>query len=54
MTTIGILGGTGPAGQGVGIRLAVAGHNVILGSRDEQRAKEVAGCLLYTSDAADE
>jgi len=47
MTTIGILGGTGPAGQGVGIRLAVAGHNVILGSRDEQRAKEVAGGLEH-------
>jgi NADPH-dependent F420 reductase len=45
MTTVGILGGTGPAGRGVAIRLASAGHNVVLGSRDEARAAEVAATL---------
>jgi 8-hydroxy-5-deazaflavin:NADPH oxidoreductase len=39
---VGILGGTGPAGRGLGLRLAVAGHDVILGSRDAERAQSVA------------
>ncbi|NCY15657.1 MAG: NADPH-dependent F420 reductase [Actinobacteria bacterium] len=38
---IGILGATGPAGSGLGVRLAVAGHEVILGSRSAERASEV-------------
>ena len=46
MTTIGILGGTGPAGRGVAVRLANAGCDVVLGSRDSSRAHEVAGSLL--------
>jgi len=46
MTTIGILGGTGPAGRGVALRLASAGHDVVLGSRDAARAAEVAASLL--------
>jgi len=45
MATVGILGGTGPAGRGVAIRLASAGYDVVLGSRDEQRAREVAETL---------
>ncbi|HWD95401.1 MAG TPA: NADPH-dependent F420 reductase [Acidimicrobiales bacterium] len=46
MTTVGVLGGTGPAGRGVAIRLASAGYDVILGSRDETRAQEIATGLL--------
>ncbi|HEY1761785.1 MAG TPA: NADPH-dependent F420 reductase [Acidimicrobiales bacterium] len=46
MTTVGVLGGTGPAGRGVAIRLASAGYDVILGSRDEDRAQEIATTLL--------
>jgi NADPH-dependent F420 reductase len=46
MTTVGILGGTGPAGRGVAIRLASAGYDVLLGSRDEARAESVATTLL--------
>lgn len=46
MTTIGILGGTGPAGRGVAIRLADAGCDVVLGSRDSNRAQEAAGKLF--------
>jgi len=42
MTTVGILGGTGPAGSGVAIRLAGAGYDVVLGSRDAVRARERA------------
>jgi hypothetical protein len=42
MTTVGILGGTGPAGSGVAIRMASAGYDVVLGSRDASRAVEVA------------
>jgi len=45
MSTVGILGGTGPAGQGVAIRLASAGYDVILGSRDAERAASVAADL---------
>lgn len=44
--SVGILGGTGPAGRGVAVRLAGAGYNVVLGSRDEQRALDVAAGLL--------
>jgi 8-hydroxy-5-deazaflavin:NADPH oxidoreductase len=46
MTTVGVLGGTGPAGRGVAIRLASAGYDVIIGSRDENRAEEIATTLL--------
>ena len=46
MTTVGVLGGTGPAGRGVAIRLASAGYDVIIGSRDAARAEEVATTLL--------
>ncbi|MGB7133587.1 MAG: NADPH-dependent F420 reductase, partial [Candidatus Sulfotelmatobacter sp.] len=40
---IAILGGTGPAGMGLALRWARAGENIILGSRDAQRAQEAAG-----------
>jgi len=39
---IGILGGTGPAGRGLGVRLSAAGYDVVLGSRDAERAATVA------------
>jgi NADPH-dependent F420 reductase len=40
--SIGILGGTGPAGRGLAVRLAAAGTSVVLGSRDAERAATVA------------
>lgn len=46
MTTVGILGGTGPAGRGVAIRLASAGYDVMLGSRDATRAEVTAATLM--------
>lgn len=42
MTTIAVIGGTGPQGKGLGYRFAAAGHEVILGSRSEERAVEAA------------
>ncbi len=45
MSTVGILGGTGPAGRGVAVRLAAGGHDVVLGSREAQRASDVAASL---------
>jgi len=35
---IGIVGGTGPEGRGLAVRLALADHEPIIGSRDEGRA----------------
>src|SRR5579864_2337517 len=40
--SIAILGGTGPAGTGLALRWARAGEAVIIGSRDAQRAQNVA------------
>ncbi len=39
---IAILGATGPEGFGLALRWAQAGETVIIGSRDQQRAKEAA------------
>lgn len=39
---IGILGGTGPAGRGLAVRLAAAGDDVVIGSRDADRADAIA------------
>ena len=40
--TIAVLGGTGPEGFGLALRWARAGENVIIGSRDANRAREAA------------
>lgn len=42
---LGIIGGTGPAGRGLAIRAARAGHDVRIGSRDPERAEGVAAEL---------
>ena len=42
---IGILGGTGKEGAGLGARWAQAGHDVIIGSRDAERARAKAAEL---------
>lgn len=47
------LGGTGPEGKGLALRLAMAGEAVIIGSRDAARAQEAAAELLALApDAA--
>jgi NADPH-dependent F420 reductase len=43
---IGIIGGTGPAGRGLAIRLAAKGEQVTIGSRDADRAKSVVAEVL--------
>lgn len=48
---VGILGGTGPAGRGLAVRAARAGHEVLLGSRDPARAAEVAASLEAAAGA---
>ncbi len=45
MTTIAIIGGTGPQGQGLALRFARAGVRVALGSRDGARATEIVAEL---------
>jgi len=42
---IGIIGGTGPLGRGLAVRLAAAGHEVAIGSRDGDRAEGVCAEL---------
>jgi 8-hydroxy-5-deazaflavin:NADPH oxidoreductase len=42
---VAILGGTGPFGRALGARLAEAGDDVVIGSRDAARAAEAAGEL---------
>jgi 8-hydroxy-5-deazaflavin:NADPH oxidoreductase len=43
--TIGFIGGTGPHGRGIALRLRESGHRVLLGSRDAARAQEVVAEL---------
>jgi NADPH-dependent F420 reductase len=42
MHTIAVIGGTGPQGKGLGYRFAKAGHDIVIGSRSEERAVPVA------------
>lgn len=42
MTTIGFIGGTGPEGKGLAYRFAIAGHDIIVGSRSAERAADAA------------
>jgi 8-hydroxy-5-deazaflavin:NADPH oxidoreductase len=46
---IGIFGATGPAGSALGVRLASVGFDVVLGSRQLQRATEVVDRLRADS-----
>jgi NADPH-dependent F420 reductase len=54
--TVGVLGGTGPQGRGLALRLAAVGQRVLLGSREADRATEVAGevAVRAASIATDE
>jgi 8-hydroxy-5-deazaflavin:NADPH oxidoreductase len=48
--TIGLLGGTGPQGRGLALRFGLAGHRVLLGSRDPGRAARVVAELVGDRD----
>ena len=43
---IGILGGTGPAGKSLAVRLADVGYDVVIGSRSRYRAMEIRDGLV--------
>jgi NADPH-dependent F420 reductase len=42
---VGVLGGTGPQGRGLALRWAASGLQVVLGSRDSDRAEQAAAAL---------
>ncbi len=48
MPTVAIVGGTGPEGRGLGLRLAMAGYPVIIGSRVASRGADAAAALGET------
>jgi hypothetical protein len=50
--TIAILGGTGEQGPGLALRWALAGEEVIIGSRSQERAEKVAAELNAELDQA--
>jgi NADPH-dependent F420 reductase len=43
---VAFIGGTGPAGIGIGARLARAGHEVFIGSRSKERADEAVAKIV--------
>jgi len=43
--TLAIIGGTGAEGQGLALRFARAGHRVIIGSRNDERAAAAAAAI---------
>jgi len=45
MHRIAVVGGTGPQGRGLAYRFALAGHEVVIGSRDAARAQEKAHAI---------
>ena len=51
--TIAIIGGTGPEGRGLATRLVLAGHTVIIGSRDPERGAKIAADLKASLPARD-
>jgi NADPH-dependent F420 reductase len=48
---IGIVGGTGKEGSGLGMRWAAAGHEILIGSRDPERARNKAAELTAGTPA---
>jgi NADPH-dependent F420 reductase len=50
LPTLGFLAGTGPLGQGLALRLALAGHEVLIGSRQAGKAATVVEELLAGRD----
>ncbi len=49
---VAILGATGPAGSGLALRLARAGEDVIVGSRDAARARQAAASIAQRAGSA--
>jgi NADPH-dependent F420 reductase len=53
MRRIAVLGGTGPEGHGLALRLAAAGEAVAIGSRDPARAETTAAAIRAVLPRAD-
>lgn len=49
---IAILGGTGPEGSGLGLRWALAGHQVVIGSRQAEKGQQAAAEMQTRAPAA--
>ena len=49
---IGFIGGTGPEGRGLALRFALAGEQVLIGSRDDARAREASQSILSLEPSA--
>ncbi|MFX1253350.1 MAG: NAD(P)-binding domain-containing protein [Promethearchaeota archaeon] len=47
---IGLIGGTGPQGQGLALRLAMAGHEIKIGSRNLEKAQRIVNELNQRID----
>ena len=47
-STIAVVGGTGPEGRGLATRFVLAGHDVVIGSRDAARGASIAAELRET------
>lgn len=43
-----LIGGTGPEGRGLATRFALAGHSILIGSRDRNRAQAAADVVIET------
>jgi 8-hydroxy-5-deazaflavin:NADPH oxidoreductase len=52
-STIAVIGGTGAEGGGIALRLAKAGHRVLIGSRDALKAKAAAATLTRALGSAE-
>ena len=47
---LGLIGGTGPEGKGLAVRFALAGHDIVIGSRDAGKAATAADTILSIID----
>ncbi|MCY3637766.1 MAG: NAD(P)-binding domain-containing protein, partial [Chloroflexi bacterium] len=48
---IGFIGGTGPEGRGLALRFALSGEDILIGSRDMERAKSAADSVREIAPA---
>jgi NADPH-dependent F420 reductase len=49
---VGVIGGTGPQGRGLAVRLAAAGQRILLGSRDTDKCARIAAEVAERASAA--
>ena len=49
---VGVIGGTGPQGRGLAVRLAAAGQRILLGSRDAEKASGIAAEVSQRATSA--